>query len=91
MPLDHQKKSQQSIKVSLPSLTSPPNLPACTDQYSRGAREGFRHTGGATQISVLIWMGKGLRVQLQVTLRVAQKGGGDEGELLEVTTLSAWQ
>lgn len=90
MPLDQQQK-YQSIKVSLLSLTSSPNLPACTDQYSRGAREGFRHTGGATQISVLIWMGKGLRVQLQVTLRVAQMGGGDEGELLEVTTPSAWQ
>lgn len=36
-------------------------------------------------------MGKGLQVQLQVILRVAQKGGGDEGDLLEVTTPSAWQ
>lgn len=58
------------------SPTSSPHLPACTHQYSKGATVGFRHIGGAAQISVLILMGKGLRVQLQVTLRVAQEVGG---------------
>lgn len=58
------------------SPTSSPNLPACTHQYSKGVTVGFRHIGGAAQISVLILMGKGLWVQLQVTLRVAQEVGG---------------
>lgn len=86
--LDHHQQ-YSSIKVSPPLSSS--NLPACVNQYSRGATEGFRHTGRATLISVLIRMGKGLWVQLQVILRVAQKGGGDEADLLEVMTPSAWQ
>lgn len=44
-----------------------------THQYARGATAGFRHIGGAAQISVLILMGKGLQVQLQVTLGVTQE------------------
>lgn len=90
----HMSKCFSCSKIHLSgrlSLSSSANLPACMDQYSKGATHGSSHTGGATQISVLIWMGKGLRVQLQVTLRVAQKGGGDGVNLLKVTTPSAWQ
>lgn len=69
---------------SLPLLSPPssPHLPACVNQYSKGATEGFKHTGRATLISVLIRMGKGFWVQRQVTLRVAQKGRGWWGRSL---------
>lgn len=68
-------------KLSLSHSVSPPASPNLLvhthpHQYARDASMGFKHTGWAAQISVLILMGRGLRVQLQVTLRVAQEVGG---------------
>lgn len=44
-----------------------------THQYARSPTEGFRHISRAAQISVSIQTGKGLWVQLQVTLGVTHE------------------
>lgn len=62
-----------------------------THQYARGAAAGFENTGGTAQISVLILMGKGLQVQLQVTLGVTGEVEEIGEEPLEVTTPLEWQ
>lgn len=68
---------QSSLSLSFFATTNTPTSECTyTHQYARGTTAGFRYIGAAAQIFILILMEKkGLWVQLQVTLRVAQEVG----------------